>query len=116
MGFAYSYLFLIIHLVFFANIFLKCFQRDYNHTPQPRRHRWITSTGLFQKRKIRRCSLVQFISCPRVARSYFLCDSISAAGTLTQDSLLLLPSQNIDCYLREFLKIKRKEPIKTPPI
>ena len=107
MGFAYSYLFLIIHLVFFANIFLKCFQRDSNHTHHPEGigdslYRFIS------KRKIRRCSLVQFISCPRVARSYFLCDSISAAGTLTQDSLLLLPSHNIDCKSREFLNIKEK--------
>ena len=53
------------------------------------------------KIKERRCSLVQFISCPRVARSYFLCDSISAAGTLTQDSLLLLPSHNTTCNFRE---------------
>ena len=57
-------------------------------------------------KKIRRCSLVQFVSCPRVARSYFLCDSISAAGTLTQDSLLLLPSHNTSCIFRES-KIKK---------
>ena len=52
------------------------------------------------KYKMKRRSLVPFISGPRVARSYFLCDSISAAGTLTQDSLLLLPFHNILCDFR----------------
>lgn len=51
---------------------------------------------------------MQFISCPRVARSYFLCDSISAAGALTQDSLLLLPSHNTACIFREFKNKKRE--------
>ena len=49
---------------------------------------------------------MQFVSCPRVARSYFLCDSISAAGTLTQDSLLLLPSHNTSCIFRELPRPK----------
>lgn len=69
--------------------FLKCFPRDSNG--------WFPVS---HTKKLRRCSLVQFISCPRVARSYFLCDSISAAGTLTQDSLLLLPSHNTVCNFR----------------
>ena len=58
--------------------------------------------------KTKRRSLVQFISCPRVARSYFLCDSISAAGTFTQDSLLLLPSHNTTCNFRECKNKKEK--------
>nr|DAQ74304.1 MAG TPA: hypothetical protein [Caudoviricetes sp.] len=33
--------------------------------------------------KMKRRSLVSFISDPRVARSYFLCDSISAARAFT---------------------------------
>ena len=53
---------------------------------------------------------MQFISCPRVARSYFLCDGISAAGALTQDSLLLLPSHNIHCIFCElFLKCFKRD-------
>lgn len=46
---------------------------------------------LQKKNKMKRRSLVSFNSDPRVARSYFLYDSISAAGTFTQDSFLLLP-------------------------
>ena len=66
-------------------------------------HRPFIKGGVFfanLKYKMKRRSLVPFISGPRVARSYFLCDSISAAGTLTQDSLLLLPFHNILCDFR----------------
>ena len=77
---------LIIQTVFYANIF-----------------------EMLATQKKRRRSLVPFISGPRVARSYFLCDSISAAGTLTQDSLLLLPSHNTDCFLHELIKEKGHE-------